>query len=376
MLSYWEKESFINYDYVIIGSGIVGLSTAISLKERQPTVRVLVLERGILPTGASTKNAGFACFGSLTELLADIEILGSEKTLELVNERWQGLQKLRSRIGDEALDYHGFGGYELIRKAELPYIEQIDKVNELLKPIFKDPVFSLVNKKSKAFGFNQKEIKALIFNKYEGQIHTGKMMRSLLAIAQQMGIEILTGAEVISFDDSSTRVSVQVKNTVTQQPVEFKCGKLAICTNAFTNQLVPNLDITPGRGIVLVTKPVPNLPFKGVFHIDKGYYYFRNEGNRVILGGGRNLDFEGENTAEFKINERIETELKRQLKEIILPDVPFEVDHVWAGIMAFGANKAPIYKAHSEKVFLGVRLGGMGVAIGSRMGEKLAEKML
>ena len=67
MLSFWEKDFFIAYDHIVVGSGIVGLSTAIAIKEKQPNSRVLVLERGIFPTGASTKNAGFACFGSLSE---------------------------------------------------------------------------------------------------------------------------------------------------------------------------------------------------------------------------------------------------------------------------------------------------------------------
>ena len=32
-LSFWEHQSFLKYDYVIVGSGIVGLSTAAHLKE-------------------------------------------------------------------------------------------------------------------------------------------------------------------------------------------------------------------------------------------------------------------------------------------------------------------------------------------------------
>ncbi|MEQ8926573.1 MAG: FAD-dependent oxidoreductase, partial [Fulvivirga sp.] len=128
MISYWEKESFIEYDAVIIGSGIVGLSTAISLKEKSPNLSVLVLERGLLPTGASTKNAGFACFGSLTELINDLNTIGESGTLELVNERWEGLKKLRARIGDTNFDYYNNGGYELIREKELPYLDKMDEV--------------------------------------------------------------------------------------------------------------------------------------------------------------------------------------------------------------------------------------------------------
>ena len=62
-LSYWEKESFFsNYDAIVIGSGIVGLNAAIHLKKTAPSLKIVILEKGFLPTGASTKNAGFACF--------------------------------------------------------------------------------------------------------------------------------------------------------------------------------------------------------------------------------------------------------------------------------------------------------------------------
>jgi len=71
-LSYWEeKYYFEDNDLVVVGAGIVGLSTAIAAKILQPNLKILVLERSTLPSGASTKNAGFACFGSVTELLSD-----------------------------------------------------------------------------------------------------------------------------------------------------------------------------------------------------------------------------------------------------------------------------------------------------------------
>ena len=61
---------------------------------------------------------------------------------------------------------------------------------------------------------------------------------------------------------------------------------------------------------------------------------------------------------------------------MILPNHQVEIDQVWSGIMAFGENKQPIMESHSERVFLGLRLGGMGVAIGSKMGLDLAQMML
>ena len=98
MYSFWEKNTLLNYDTAIVGAGIVGLSIASAILEKYPKQRVVVLERGLLPTGASTRNAGFACFGSLTELLADEAKMGIDKCLDLVEKRWNGLQKLVKRL--------------------------------------------------------------------------------------------------------------------------------------------------------------------------------------------------------------------------------------------------------------------------------------
>mgnify|MGYP006186273173 CR=1 FL=1 len=85
-LSYWElKNWFTNVDYTIVGSGIVGLHTALRLRERFPVAKILILEKGMLPQGASTKNAGFACFGSLSEIIDDLKSHSEEEVQSMLN---------------------------------------------------------------------------------------------------------------------------------------------------------------------------------------------------------------------------------------------------------------------------------------------------
>ena len=104
--SYWEnKEWFNGNDFTIVGSGIVGLTCAISLREKYPNSKIIILEKGVLPQGASTKNAGFACFGSVSELLSDLKTHTTQEVVELVSSRWQGLKTLRKIVGDKNLDY-------------------------------------------------------------------------------------------------------------------------------------------------------------------------------------------------------------------------------------------------------------------------------
>jgi glycine/D-amino acid oxidase-like deaminating enzyme len=116
-----------------------------------------------------------------------------------------------------------------------------------------------------------------------------------------------------------------------------------------------------------------NLDIKGTFHLDKGYYYFRNIDNRILLGGGRNLDFKSEETTEFGTTELVQNKLADILKKVILPDTSFEIDYSWSGIMGVGKQKKPIVKQLSNNVACGVRLGGMGIAIGTKVGGQLAD---
>ncbi|MCA0152440.1 NAD(P)/FAD-dependent oxidoreductase [Winogradskyella vincentii] len=366
-LSYWEIKTWLtNVDFTVVGSGIVGLSCALELRRKYSQAKIIVLEKGILPQGASTKNAGFACFGSLSEIIDDLQNHSEEEVIDLVTKRVNGLQLLRKTIGDRQLDYKPFGGYELFLKNDeslfLKCKAQKDNINNLLRPLFNEDVFSF---KPNEFGFNN-IVEQLSFNQFEGQIDTGKMMDVLLKKAQESGIKILNNCLVNEISENNASVVIKTNN------FEIKSNKVLIATNGFASQLI-NQNVIPARAQVLITKPIKNLHIKGTFHLDKGYYYFRNIDDRILFGGGRNLDFKGEETTEFKQTELIQNKLEDLLKTIIIPDTDFEIDHRWSGIMGVGNQKKSIVKQISNNAFCGVRLGGMGVAIGSLVGKELAD---
>lgn len=376
MLSYWEKQHLLQYDVIIVGSGIVGLSTALSINEADSAKRILVLERAIIPTGASTKNAGFACIGSLTEILDDLKRMPKRDVVDLVALRLQGLRKLRARLGDANIGYTVNGSYELIAPSNASSIEKIAEVNELLRPLLGMDAYSLDDSKREEFGFSSAHIKHIVSNNGEGELNSGMMMRSLIDLCIAKGIEIKTGCAVARVEDEGSHVNVIVKHSYLNTEVAFAAQQVAICTNAFTKHLYPETALHPGRGQVLITKPIAGLKFKGVFHFDEGYYYFRALGDRVLFGGGRNQDFEGERSTEFHYNPKIQDDLLSKMREVILPDTPFEIEDWWTGIMAFGDTKFPILKQHNPRIYIGVRMGGMGVAIGSEIGAQLAAMML
>lgn len=370
--SFWETQAYLKeIDLLVIGSGIVGLNAAISYRKKHKKARILVLERGTLPSGASTKNAGFACFGSVSELLYDLENSQEDTVWQTVEMRIKGLELLRKRLGDKHMDYREYGGYELFADHQklAACTEQIDYLNKQLKPyLHEKQVYSTQHTHIGHFGF--KGIKGLIFNKREGQIDTGKMMVSLIRLAYSHDIRILNQVEVSKLEDNGKTVGLSTSLG------EINAQKVIVATNGFASELLTLKDVKPARAQVLVTKPIQGLKLKGTFHYDEGFYYFRNIGNRVLFGGGRNLDFKTETTTKLALNPRIQSKLNQLLKDVILPDTAFEVEQRWAGIMGVGSEKKPIIRRISPNIVCAVRMGGMGIAIGSLVGKLAVDEFL
>jgi glycine/D-amino acid oxidase-like deaminating enzyme len=366
--SYWETESIIkNTNLFVIGSGIVGLSAAIAYKEKYKKAKVIVLERGILPHGASTKNAGFACFGSPSELVEDIQKFGEDIVWETVEMRIKGLELLRKRLGDKNIDFQKNGGYELFDKAEKYhyYAEKLKYLNNAISQFI--PKKTVYKPSNKNFGF--KGIKGMILNSEEGQINTGLMMQNLQKYAFKLGVIILNSIEVKAIKDINNKVLLKTNIG------ELEGEKVIVATNGFAKELLNIKQIEPARAQVLITKPLDKLPFEGTFHYQEGYYYFRNIDKRVLFGGGRNLDFKTEQTTDFKPNFLIYKKLIELLDNLVLPNTSYEIDYSWCGIMGVGSEKKPIIRQLSPNLVCAVRMGGMGVAIGSLVG-KLAIKEL
>jgi gamma-glutamylputrescine oxidase len=371
-LSYWElKQYFACFDLIVVGSGIVGLNSAIAYKKKRPGSKVLVLEMGILPSGASTKNAGFACFGSPSELLSDLKKMPEKLVWDTVKMRIAGLKLLRKNLGEKAIRYKNWGGYELFRD-KTSFEKCAVKLNYLNRSIEttvgKKKTYCIETKAAEKFGF--KGIKGVIVNRHEAQLDTSLMMENLVKLAHKHDVKILNSIEVREVKDVSSHVELKTEMGV------FKGKKVIVAINGFAKKLLKLKQVEPARAQVLITRPIEGLKLKGTFHYEEGFYYFRNIDGRVLFGGGRNLDLKGETTFDIAVTKTIQSQLEHLLKTVILPDQKFEIEHRWAGIMGVGSEKKPIIKHYTDNIVCAVRMGGMGVAIGSIVGEKASELVL
>lgn len=357
-LSFWEKDTFFRpYDLIVVGAGIVGLSSAIFYKHDHPHSKVIVLEKGFLPQGASTRNAGFACVGSISEHVADLEKESEENIKKRIQARYEGLHALRKLLGDRNIGYSLSGGYELFTDSTSfeearSYTPQF---NEWLSALIgEDEVYSTRT-------FNGYSV---ICNRLEGSLHPGRMMQAFIREARLLGIDIKWNSKVLNMLKNG-RVELE-------SGIVLQGRKILAATNGFTKKLLPSVEILPARGQILVTNSQQTMPWKGTFHHDRGYIYFRNIGNRLLIGGARNLDETVEETDQFGPNETIREHLVKFVSETLRFGADWQVEHEWSGIMGFTPSKTPIVKQLDSRRTLAAGLSGMGVAMGTNIGKKVA----
>ncbi|WP_306643005.1 NAD(P)/FAD-dependent oxidoreductase [Sanyastnella coralliicola] len=366
--SFWERESFFKgFDSVIIGGGIVGLNCALARKREHPQERVIVIERSYLGLGGSTRNAGFACFGSPSEILADLDKMKREEVISLIQKRWQGLGRLRSIIGDEALEYQQTGSVELFTTSqqalESKCHQHITDLNDLLEEAIGHRPYSALAKEKLSAEYNFQGFTSGIDNNLEGSIHTGKMFNRLLHLAKQAGVEVIHGMEVQSISIEGSTPSF----VIDQQEIE--CQHLFIATNGFAANLLPSTEVKPARNLVLISTPGA-VQWNGTFHMEEGYVYFRNVHDRLLIGGARHLDEHWDQPNQPTIP-AVRDYLIAIAEQHLLP-TSFNIEMEWTGYLGVADTKTTILKQLAPHSAIGVRMGGMGVAIGSLVGEELA----
>jgi gamma-glutamylputrescine oxidase len=365
--SYWETEHLLaEIDYLIVGMGLVGLQTAINLKEKEPNAHVVVIDRHSWGLGASTRNAGFGCFASIGEILDDLQNDTAENVYATIRKRYRGLQKLLGKFNDNAIGYIEKGSCEIFTKLnrdELSMgIDSLQGINTILdKELGLERVFTYKSTNPLP------NVTGTIHNAYEGQLNTGKLYDTIYSFAQELGIKLYGGLD-IKYWNKGNKIEVQTTHNLI-----IKCSNLILCTNAFTSQLLEE-DITPCRGQVVVSERVDNLPCEGMYMFDKGYYYWRDIDDRILLGGARNIDVEGEASYTMDTNVTIVTELKRFMNEQIFGR-EVVIEHQWSGVMGIGKgqSKTPIVKKVEPNIYLAARLGGMGVALSANVAEEIVQ---
>lgn len=367
--SYWldttiefEKKDLVDrhqYDVIIIGAGIAGLSTAYWLEKNNPSIQIAILDRNRIGFGASGRNAGFITCGSAEHFQKLEKQFGLDQAAKIWHFSDTNRELLRSEIIQDDFDSVDFlmtGSCTVAASAE--DWSRYQKLALTMKSVGLDVELSDQSTLSKNFGV--RNFLGGIRYKNDGVIHPVKLLKKIKSKLKNTQF----------LQDVQFQSSVQHAGfwTIKTQHNTLTAEKIIFCLNGYAPDLIPELKnlIKPQRGQIIVTEAVPKF-IQGPCYLTKHLCYFRQLPNgEILVGGFRNQDLIAENTSEDLVTEKIQKALTEFTEDYFQDLKNIKINYRWSGIMGFTPDGQMILGQLPEKknqfVMAGCSGHGMGLS--------------
>jgi gamma-glutamylputrescine oxidase len=334
-------------DVVVIGGGVTGCSCALALAEGGLRVRVHEARR--VASGASGRNGGFALRGLAISYPTARERFGREASAPL----WRFTERYLDRMEELAGDaLRRVGSFRLADE------EELNDVRAEYEALREDGLAAeWVGELPAPLG---SLYRGAILHPGDGSLQPARCVRRLAARAAEAGAEIVEEHRVDSLDD-------------------IDADDVVIATDGYTSGLLPQLDdaVQPIRGQVIVTEPLARILYPRPHYARHGFdYWQQTPDGRLVLGGRRDENLEGEFTNEEAVTAPIQAELEAFAAEL-LGEEP-RIQHRWAGIFGSTEDQLPLVgRVPGRKgVWVSAGYSGHGNVMGLACGELVAQAIL
>lgn len=348
-------------DVIVIGGGIVGMSTAFFLRRRHRSVTLL--ERGL--TGQQASGVNFGGIRRQGRVLAQLPMANRALetwrcSRELLGEDVEFLPSGHTRVCYHAHDAEYFHRYACEARAYGLDLEVLEGAAMFRR-----------------FPFLSKEVLAASISPLDGHANPRLAAPAFARAAARLGASIVENTEIARVETEAGGFRVE-----SARGDIYRSQQLLICAGAWANALstqfgepVPLVARGPQMA---VTEPVPYVfgSSMGVYtSIKEESVYFRQipRGN-IILGGGPPgpADVTTRRAGVLPINT---VRQLAQFRRLVPAMTPLNVIRVWSGVESYLPDAEPIIGASSttDGLFYGFGFSGSGFQIGPGVGETLAE---
>lgn len=354
----------IEVDIVVVGAGLCGASTSWHLS--QQGLRVALVEARDVAHGATGRNAGFILQGTAERYNRAIEQMGRDKARTIHHLSVENHRLMREWIEAHKSDceYRQGGSLQLASSPEEEQ-ELIESADLLLQDGFEA---ELLYGDELGEPYLDAGFQTGIVLPEDGEIHPAKFVQHVIREIHQSGVQVYTHSPISQVDASDgAHLHTQFGS--------IKAHMAVLCTNAYLPQLLPTYQeiVHPVRGQMLCTTP-QQLIFERPIYADHGFDYWRQKPDgRIVLGGWRNLDPDGEVGYEETLHDGIQDSMTRFLQRFNgLGTV--EIESRWSGIMGFSRDGLPLIGTvpGNDNLLIGAGFTGHGFGFAWLAGRSLA----
>lgn len=370
----------LDVDVAIVGAGFTGLSTAYHLHQADPSLRITVLEAGVVGYGASGRNAGFSMtkIGMMHSFTATRFGKAKAREAHLYADRAVTLLKDLVTELDLDCDYEhtGFLWVATSEKYSKRLLKEIALVHRLgitgISLIDHDALLSRVNSplyKGPAW-----------WEPNTGILNPAKLSRAWGRVLDAAGVPIHEQTPVTAVEPGTGRQTLRTPyGTVTAR-------KVVLATNAWTHHFAPmQRKQVPVWTYIVLTEPLTEAQLDSIGWVgregvedfrDLVHYYRLTADNRLLMGGrdvalgdGRGMDFD----SDPQIWERLRADVRAIFPG--LRDVRFS--HAWGGPVSATLDMFPaIGFAGSPDIVYSMGCVGHGVSTTHLNGQAIRDLVL
>ncbi len=358
--SYWQStnnKKKIQSDFLIVGAGIAGFSTAYWLEKKYPEAKIIIVDRNKMGSGASGRNAGFVTCGSSEHFAKLMKNFGPEKALEIWRFSDTNSELLKSEIIQSNADKVLFSstGSCTVAASDQDFARYTALVHTMSTMGVDVELIDEARLKS---DYAVKGFKGGIEYRRDGVVHPLLLLREIQTMLKRT--QLIEDEEVFRIENG--------KQILTEtQNYEIESEKVVVTLNGYLGLLWPEWAqiVRPQRGQIIVTESLPK-KVKGPCYLTKHLCYFRQlPTGELLIGGFRNIDLENENTFLDQVSDKIQSALFDFTKNFFDFTSGVKIKNQWSGIMGFTPDGQMILGSvpNRNNLFLMAGCSGHGMGL-------------
>jgi glycine/D-amino acid oxidase-like deaminating enzyme len=361
----------VSADVAVLGGGLTGIAAAHFLAARG--CKVALLERDVLASGASGRNAGFLLCGIANTYSVAVKSHGRERSRLLWSVSRDNHALIRSLVESEKLDclYARNGSYILALSEQ-----EAKALSRSARDLAEDGFAAeFLDDTAVARLFPGGGFLAGLFNPGDGEIHPARFVRGLARAAERNGARIFERSPVTKIEPGA------VSTTLETPDGRLSATMLLLASNAYTGLLHPYFEgaIAGMRGQMFATEPCPQRLIPAPVYADFGFEYFRQlPDGRILAGGGRRASLDTELTFNDRPTDKVQGAIESFLHSCFPAARGLAITHRWAGIMGFSCDELPNIGPvpGSVNVYAAAGYHGHGLGYAIIAGKAVSEMML
>ena len=354
----------------VIGGGFTGLAAARALAKNN--INVAVLEAETIGWGASSRNSGMALTGLKLPMQTVLKRYGREQARRLFQCSLDSVDTVEQIVREENIDC-GFARTGHLLAANKPkHFDALKDEVEFMAREF-DHNVHLVPPSDLQSEIGSHIDHGALVDEVSAGLNPAQFVTGLARAAENAGASLHARARVTRLERRGTRFVIETGRG------KLEAESVFVATAGYTGQATKSLQkkVIPIGSFIIATEKLPDelareLSPKNRMIFDYKHYlnYFRLWDNRMIFGGRAAFFPENENTIaqSAEILRREMVTVYPQLKDVA-------VAYAWGGTLDFAFDMMT-HVGEENGVFYSLGYAGHGVAMGTYLGQTVADAML